>query len=289
MIISRFAAAFCATLALAAAPAGAVVFGPGTPQGFVTQLSGASSFGLPDANLGSITCPLCDSTVNFATFSNPNQVDWRPLLNVNPTFLSGFDVTARWVFLYQIENTDPLNVTNAQLENFNVTTTFKDGTPSPSNKYSSGGFINANDLVTFNSVAPLDVPNDWLQSDVSAREIAISATDDVDPTQLLFTNASGPNPIASAAINAGGSAYAGALFEFTSPLIGAGGFSDVLFLTSNAPHASIVWAETESPGGFGAAGDVAGIKARVPVPASLFLMLPVIAGLGLMGRRKASA
>ncbi len=85
--------------------------------GFVSGLSGASDFGLSDGT-GPI-CPLCDSTVNFATYANPGMGDWTAALGVNPTGVMnpspgvtnpapGFDPNAKWVFFYQVRNTNPL-------------------------------------------------------------------------------------------------------------------------------------------------------------------------------------
>jgi len=99
----------------------AAPFGPMTPEGFVSGLSGASTFGNTDGNPGSLTCPLCDSTVSFMVCRNADRSDWTADINASPTFLGGNDPTARWVFLYQILNTDPLTAGEGQLENFNVT------------------------------------------------------------------------------------------------------------------------------------------------------------------------
>ena len=288
MTTNTLAAIAAGALLAAAAPASAVQFGPGTPEGYVAGLSGATEFGATDGTPGSITCPLCDSVVNFATYHNADLSDWRSDLGVSPSFLQGFDTNARWVFLYQIQNTNPLGGTNAELENFNVTTTDKEGDPVEENPYSSGGFINASALAPFNDGSLLDPdrPNDWEPGIVESKDVG-SGPDDIDPTQVLFTNASGPNPIASASVRAGGAAYAGGLFEFGSPLIPANAFSEVLFLTANETWASYVWAETESPGGFGAAGDVPGIK-PIPVPAPFLLLPAAMAALGFAaGRRRA--
>lgn len=264
-----------AGLVATASPAQAVQFGPTTPEGYVAGLSGATLFGAPDV-FSTIACPLCDGVVNFATYSNADKSDWRIDLNVNPTFLQGFDVDARWVFLYQIQNTDPVSP-EGELENFNVTHTDKVGDPIERNPYTSGGFIAGSILNTFNdgSSLSLDVPNDWVPGIVENKTVG-AGPDDIDPTQLLFTNASGPNPISSPSIKNASAAYSGGLFEFGNPLIATGAFSEVLFLTSDDPWASYVWAETQSAGGSGAAGDVPGIKASEPATLGML-------GLGLAG------
>jgi len=271
----------CASLTLSL-PAGAVIFGPDTPEGFVPGLTGASTFGLPDAD-SSLTCALCDSTVNFTAYHNADGSDWAPDVGLSPTFVSGNDPTAKWVFMYQIQNTDPLTDGEAQLENFNVTVTGPGGTPVEQNLYTSGGVFNATDFDPF-TVPDLDVPNDGSPSEISAKTVGAGA-DNIDPSNLLFSNASGPNPISSASVKNGQAAYAGALFEFTDPLIPNNDLSDVLFLTSNHSHAGFVWGETSSAGGFGAAGDIAGSKV-IPLPASFLMMLPALAGLGYLGRRR---
>lgn len=294
---NTLAAIAAGALIAAAAPAGAVQFGPSTPRGYVPGLSGASEFGLTDGNPGSLTCPACDSVVNFATYSNPARTDWTnaptdptaPGLGLNPTFLGGGrDTTSRWVFFYQIENTNPLGDPDSDLENFNVTVTDKSGDPYPVNLYTSGGYFMNSDLTPFSSNTDvIDTPNDWEPSEFGSREVQITGNDNEEPTSLLFTDAGAPNIIASAAVRAGAAAYAGALFDFGAMnLIGPGGKSEVLFLTSNHPWASLPWAETESPGGFGAAGDVAGVKAVIPVPAPLLLLPTAMAALGFAARRR---
>ena len=91
------------------------------------------------------------------------------------------------------------------------------------------------------------------------------------------------------------------LFEF-APLgtgtIPPDGTSSLVYLTATLDGdqmLDIVWAETESPGGFGAAGDVVGIKNvgvpfAVPEPASIAVwcgMLLMIGGVRCVYRRAA--
>lgn len=310
---------FTSGFAFVGSASASMVFGSNTPEGFVTSsfavanglgatgLAGASEFGLSDA-AGGPACPLCDSVVNFTTYSNPDHSDWRfdiqgltgiPVaswLNLasDPGAEGGDDANAfndRWVFFYQIQNTDPLNVANSDLENFNVTKTQKDGDPFEKNAYANGGYNNnAAAISPFNPVPGLDVPNDWQPAEYNEQVLVASVNGRQAPQSLFFTDASGPNPIASPSVRAGAQAYSGALFEFgpgTNDLINPLEFSEVLWLSSNARTAGIIWAETESPGGFGTAGDVAGIK-NVPEPGVLALYAVGLAGLGFVRRRKRS-
>ncbi len=257
------------------------VFRGNTPQGFVSALSGASEFGGTDAS-SSLTCPLCDSVVNFATYSNPDGGDWREALEadfgINPSSWQtlGSDQGAeggdngnpwddRWVFFYQIQNTNPLGGVNADLENFNVTKTFV-GNPFELNPYANGGFNTGAAIDPFNPTPGIDDPNDWVPAETGDR-VVIPGVGGIDPSQLTFTNVSGPTPISSPSVRNGQDAYSGALFQFEN-FIGEDQFSEVLWLSSNARTAGIIWAETESPGGFGAAADIAGIK-NIPEPTSL--------------------
>lgn len=41
----------------------------------MSGLTGASTFGLPDAD-SSLTCALCDSTVNFTAYHNADGSHW---------------------------------------------------------------------------------------------------------------------------------------------------------------------------------------------------------------------
>lgn len=270
----------------------ATIFGSATPQGFVPGLTGSSEFGNADTNPGSLVCASCDSVVNFTAYYNPQGADWRdaigvPIdswqtLNSDPTAHGGDDADPwndRWVFFYQIENTNPLGGLNAALENFNVTNTTKDGEPSPRNAYANGGIGLNLDISPFNSQPGLDTPNNWASPELDVEKSLIEATGDrLSATILDFTDAGGVSPISSVSVDAGVPQYAGALFEFGDPELPADALSDVLWLSSNAEYAGIIWAETESAGGFGAAGDVAGIKKKVPAPAAFGLF-----GVGLAG------
>lgn len=208
---------------------------------------------------------------------------WQAL-NGDPTAHGGDDGDPwndRWVFFYQIENTNPLGDPNSALENFNVTTTTKNGEPTPKNAYANGGIGVNLDISPFNSQPGLDSPNNWVSPELNVEKSLIESTGDRLSADILdFTDAAGLSPISSVSVDAGGPQYAGALFEFSNPELPADALSDVLWLSSNAIHAGIIWAETESAGGFGAAGDVAGIKKQVPAPAAFTLFGLGLAGLG---------
>lgn len=230
--------------------------------------------------------------MNFVTYHNadggPNGDQWLDDVGLVPNFMQNVDITARRVFMYQSQNTDPQTPAEGQIETFNVTSTTENGGPVALNPCTSGGYFDGTDISTF-TVPGLDTPNDQSPSQVSAKSVG-SGSNQIDPSLVLFSDAAGPNPIASTAVNAGSTPYAGGLFDFTDPQIPSGSFSDILFLTSNDPTAGYVWAETESPGGFGAAGDVPGIVATqvIPLPASMVFLLSALGGLGFLRRRRAA-
>ncbi len=94
-------------------------------------------FGDTDGTPGGSACPLCDSTVNFAVWETEGEF-WTnegPFagLTIEPLQIDGdgVDSDARYVYLYQVINTDPLDVENPQIENFNIATTAVDGSGDP--------------------------------------------------------------------------------------------------------------------------------------------------------------
>ncbi len=237
------------------------LLGPDTPEGFVVGLTGASSFGLTDGDPDGATCPECDSSIVFTTYSNQDRSDWTVDLGVTPTFLSGVDTTARWVFLYCVFNTDPQPTGEANIVRFAVASTRTNGDPGGSGLLSSGGFIDSGDMIPEPGVggAPvpaLDVPNDGSPSEIAAKSLLLNTNDDPDATTLTLSTA-----ISSPGVRAGTVSYAGAVFDYS----GIAFFSDPLFLTSNADFAGFTWAETEAAGAPGAAGDVPG-----PIDEALF-------------------
>jgi len=258
---------------------------PATPAqaGFLPSFSGASDFGTDDGQGGS-SCALCDSTVNFSVYEreDANWLDDAAFDGFDRTTLSGTTVgTENYVYLYQVINTDPLNVSNPGLENFNVTHTDAAGNPIPGFlAYGSGGFFANAVFQNAASNVGLDAPNDGVPTSVFATNPLVADANAIEPNSLSLTAS---QLIASAAVKNGAAAYTGALFGFVDPLITADGTSSVMFLTSDlAP--SYVWAESESPGGFGAAGDVAGV---VPEPSAAMLLLAGVGGLWMRRRRSA--
>jgi hypothetical protein len=238
---------------------------------FLPAFEGFSVFGA-----GANQCPLCDSTVSFAVWQNTdgNWIDDLP----TPTDLGPATTgTEQYVYMYQVINTDPLNVQNQILENFNVSFGPQGG-PTVPTPFLAGGFF---DNTVFNNpssaIAPLDTPDDGVPSALSTVTPFTVNTSAFDPNSLSA------NIMANPAVG-GGAAYPGALFQWNAGNeIPAAGTSSVLFMTSNlAP--TYRWAETESPGGFGAAGDV---PSMVPVPAAVWLFGSGLLGLiGIARRRK---
>lgn len=253
-------------------------------------VGGVSTFGLNDQGGSSNVCAVCDSVVNFGAYRSTGG-DWVSELQltgaVNP--LNGFDQDAAYVLFYQIRNTDPLGVENDALENFNVTGGRK-GQPL---HYTSGGYLDARTFDAFISDdTPLDTPNDLAlanMGDPGDLTSVIGNQIQVAPVALTFTTDLPPSTIASPSVASGGG-FEGALFEWsTGPndpgLINPFDYSTVLWLTTDQ-HPTLVWAETESGGGFGAAGDVFGAVSSVPLPASVLLLGPALLGLGLAGRSR---
>ncbi len=270
--------------------------------GFVTELSGASEFGLSD-EFGGPVCANCDSVVNFATYANPEMGNWVDALGVRDDLVGvgipspgmevldpNVDENAKWVFFYKIQNTNPLGGVGI-LENFNVTKENEKGLPVPGvQPYNSAGYINGWTTNDFDPTPGLDEPNDWQPALTEFKTIIELVNDDdgVEPDIAFGTLLDGPSPISSPSVRNGQVSYTGALFDFEGTgFIPVGEFSDLLVLTSNERYAGIVWAETESPGGFGAAADVAGIKNPVNVPEpGTVLGLLAISGLGFGLKRK---
>ncbi len=238
----------------------------------LTSFVGMSVFGDTDGTPGGATCPLCDSTVSFAVWENEsgNWLNDSFFANAGTAvalapFSTGVDTAARYVYLYQVNNTDPLAPPEQELENFNITWI------SPP---TSGGYL---DTTTFSAlsgaVTPLDVPNDHSPS------LLTSVGNLVAGSGLVNADSLERNVISSPAVQNGTLAAEAMLFSWNANnRIQPGNASSVVFLTSDqAPR--YTWAESESPGGFGTAGDV---PSAVPVPATLSLL-----AIGLVGMRRA--
>lgn len=304
---SRFlAAAAVAGLVGAGAPAAATIFDINDQAtGFVAELSGASEFGSPQP--GGVECGLCDSVVNFAAYANPLNQNWVEALGIgnneifddvaqnSPGMDEPLDRFASWVFFYQILNTNPLGGTNADLENFNVTKVAhlpgeQYGQPINVQPYNSAASIDEWDIVDFITDPGLDVGNDFSPSQTGARSIQQSSDGNTgeEAQAISSTRLGGPAPISNAGILQG--AFTGALFLFDEGgqpgAIQPDEYSDLLVLASNERYAGFVWAETESSGGFGAAGDVAGIVNPIPLPMPALMLLSGLGGFLVLGRRK---
>ncbi len=75
----------------------------------------------------------------------------------SPGMTPGVDTNAKWVFFYQIQNTNPLGGTNAVLENFNVTKGSTTGDPIDVQPYNSAGYIDGWGIAPFSATPGLDV------------------------------------------------------------------------------------------------------------------------------------
>lgn len=238
---------------------------------YLTGYEGASSFGL-----GSPGCPLCDSTVNFAVWKNTDGNwfdDLDPGGKRQGLYGGMSDGTEQFVYLYQVINTDLLNVANPQLVNFNVSYG-PIGTPNP---FLVGGYFGNTTFAALDTSAPLDTPNDGTPGVVK------TVTPLVDPVGIANPETLTEIICANPAV-ASGLGYNCMNYDFEGPTspIGPGETSPVLFLTSNlGPTYS--WAETESPGGFGAAGDVP--SPVIPEPTTMLLFGSGLIGLAGLRRR----
>lgn len=289
-------------LIAAALPLAAAVMTP-AQAGFLPQFEGYSVFsaGLP-------ACPLCDSTVSFAVYQTEDN-DWTddaafggnamesgvllpgtPIPDT-PAFQSGFaadvaDKDTNFVFLYQVVNTDPLGGAEQVLENFNIAIEGKNGDPQvpAPNPYTSAGFLDDKSFQNKSTaLTPLDTPHDWTPSEIiPVTPVELDPTG-VDPNSVRLDLMTHPAVLA-------GAPFAGVQFQWPSlGGIDPGQMSSLLFLTYDGDinHISFPWSETESPGGFGAPGDVAGVK--VPEPGTFSLLLAGLVGLAAVRRRRAAA
>jgi hypothetical protein len=191
------------------------------------------------------------------------------LLYYTQSQLNGFSIT-----------TNPLTAGEAPLQQFNVTKTDQNGDPFPEQPYTSGGYYDG--LVFSNAssaVTPLDVPNNWVPSGNVNLQTTVSNTNAVDPISLVLPPA-GSFQIVNDTVRFPLVGYDGAQFEFVNPQLATSLTSSILYLTTDDPHAGIIWAETQSPGE-GAAGDVYGVKNKVPEPSALLGLL-ALSGMGFL-------
>ncbi|MBI1901913.1 MAG: hypothetical protein HYS13_12485 [Planctomycetia bacterium] len=248
--------------------------------GFVTAFTGNTQMS-ESAN--------SDGIVNFAVYDNTDGGDWTteiPSLGAVSTITSGgaIDTTAKFVFFYQVVNTDPnTGGTDPDLATFKIA--------SNGVAYSSAGFLS--DKVFFDGTANVGPSgNLFLGTEGTPHK-----TDDVvdgapsesgvaAPTFATLAAAVNPEQVIGGLGGVGGFATLqwGA---FGEGVIGTGAFSSVVFLTSNNP-----------PVGYGRGnirdGDPASdgdIPVHAPEPGSLLVWAGVL-GIGavlVLRRRKTPA
>ncbi len=282
------------------------------PDSGTFGLYGYSVFGDTDG-MGGQVCQACDSTTSFMVYTTLGDGDWTddPLIQNFPvTHLRMIDpetgqpdqntqltdLDAKYVLFYNVKNTNPLGVSNPGLENFNVTKTAKNGDPYPVQPYTSAGYIDGHTFAEFSmdeNPINADVPNNWIPTcgpvdDNSCNVLSPFQEDEEiaqDPDNAFAFN---NFLISSPSVRNGQAAYYGAGFEWSGQnLILPDGYSSALFLTvgEEDDHLGIIWGETESPNGFGASGDIVGVKNKVPEPGTVLGLLAV-GGLGLGLKRK---
>lgn len=235
-------------------------------------------------------CTLCDSTTNFTVYQNDgNWVDDLGLSGSVVDLISGTTGLESFVYMYQVMNTNNNVGADETIQDFNIAV-------NPS-LVKSVGYLNS---VVFSDVVgnTVNYGPDVTLADPDEAETALE-----DPIPGNRTpEVSGLSPI-GLATDAGGFNPDGAQFTLISNVvvpavavdglnfswdfgntIGLGGFSPVLFFTSER-RPDYTWADTRSAGGTGAAGDV---PAPVPVPAAALLIITAMGALTVAGRRRAA-
>jgi hypothetical protein len=228
--------------------------------------SGQSEFGTG--------CDLCDSFVNFAVFENTGG-NWATnpfFAGIAPTTLLGVTTgQERYVYMYQVVNNDPggAGAENA-LRNYNIAM-------NPALATSGGYFSTAQFLDVGNNqinntpnfalsnpdpaLGNPDVANNGVPGAAGLIPLGIAAGNGINPVALFGGSISN--------MTVGGGIWPGLLWDFGAPTgVPVGATSSVLFFTSDLAPA-YVWAESESPGGSGAPGDV---SAPIPEPASYVML-----------------
>jgi hypothetical protein len=243
---------------------------PATSQAgmFLPEFTGhtqmAETAGFPDS----------DGIVNFTVYFNDTASDWRLVLGIGSVVEApdGLDSTARYVFFYQVVNTNPIT-TEQPLVNFSV-----DSGGSP---YSSVGYLDATVLVDFDGDDVGPSGNRYLGTEGSPHKpddivngiptesgvpLYSDFTSDLPDAFIANGNAVNPNSFQR---DPNGDQF---VADFTfSPSLTADRFSSLLFLTSN--QAPTYRQGNISSSNTNANGDV---PAHVPEPASL-----AIWGIGL--------
>jgi hypothetical protein len=299
----KSAKGFLSSFAFIGAIAGVGLASYPAQAAFIGQYSGYTVFGGPPDLIPTPQCPLCDSTVNFSVYENTdgNWTDDSEFANLNTTsLLNGIDSSARYVYLYQVINTNPLPQGEDDLLTFNIAVEEIDedwrdmgtlpyiGPYDGPNPYTSGGYLDGTVFANASrATEPLDTPGNWEPGPQSDVFPFVTDSNAVNPTRLTYEEIRDDaveqlnNPVGVASPTQGMS------FLFGTE-IPADATSSVLFLTSNEVP-DFPWARTQSGSGEGTSGDVVGVKVsvdnKIPEPTSTLAILG-ISSLSLILKRK---